>query len=204
MTCKIKLIKNDEFLTSKWSGGTTTEIAIYPKDSLYSERNFIWRLSSAKVKTEESTFTSLPGINRIIMILKGKLKLEHIGHHKCILGPFEQDSFSGSWETKSYGQVTDFNLMMNEKCNGKLEPIFIKKGEEKKFILKVNEEYQKSTQAIYCIFGEAKIHTSTNEILNLHEGDAVLLTVSNSAQLDFTVYNDISNVSRLVKADIMY
>ena len=204
MTCKIKLIKNDEFLTSKWSGGTTTEIAIYPKDSLYSERNFIWRLSSAKVKTEESTFTSLPGINRIIMILKGKLKLEHIGHYKCILGPFEQDSFSGSWETKSYGQVTDFNLMMNEKCNGKLEPIFIKKGEEKKFILKVNEEYQKSTQAIYCVSGEAKIHTSTNEILNLHEGDAVLLTVSNSAQLDFTVYNDISNVSRLVKADIMY
>lgn len=204
MTCEIELIRNNEFSTSEWSGGTTTEIAIYPKDSLYSERNFVWRLSSAKVETEESTFTLLPGINRIIMILEGKLKLEHIGHHKCTLGPFEQDSFSGSWETKSYGQVTDFNLMMNEKCNGELEPIFIKKGEEKKFTLKANEEYEKSTQAIYCVFGEAKIHTSTNEILNLHEGDAVLLTVSNSAQLDFAVYNDISNVSKLVKANIIY
>ena len=204
MTCKIELIRNNEFLTSKWSGGTTTEIAIYPKDSLYSERNFIWRLSSAKVETEESTFTSLPGINRIIMILEGKLKLEHIGHHKCVLGPFEQDRFSGSWETKSYGQVTDFNLMMNEKCNGKLEPVFIKKGEDKKFTLKVNEEYEKNTQAIYCVSGEVKIHTSNDETLKLHEGDAALLTVNNSVQLDFTVYNDISNVSKLVKANIMY
>lgn len=109
MACEIELIRNNELLTSKWLGGTTTEIAIYPKDALYREKNFIWRLSSAKVEIDESTFTSLPGIIRIIMILKGKLKLEHIGHHKCTLEPFQQDIFSGSWETKSYGKVTDFN-----------------------------------------------------------------------------------------------
>lgn len=204
MTCNIELKKNNEFLTSEWSGGTTTEIAIYPKNALYSERNFVWRLSSAKVEVEESTFTSLPDINRIIMILDGELKLEHVGYHQCTLEPFQQDRFSGSWNTKSYGRVTDFNLMMSEECNGELEPIFIKEGEEKKFILRTDKKHLKNTQAIYCVFGEVKIHTSTNEILTLHEGEVVLLTISNSTQLDFTVYNDFSDVSRLVKANIMY
>lgn len=94
--------------------------------------------------------------------------------------------------------------MMNEECNGELEPIFIKKGEEKRITLKSNEKYQNRAQAIYCVFGEVKINISNNEILNLRKGDAVLLTVSNLDQLDFIVYNDISDVSRLVKATIIY
>ena len=204
MTCNIELKRNNEFLTSEWSGGTTTEIAIYPKNALYSQRNFVWRLSSAKVEVEESTFTSLPDINRIIMILDGELKLEHVGYHQCTLEPFQQDRFSGSWNTKSYGRVTDFNLMMSEECNGELEPIFIKEGEERKFTLWSEEKHQKNTQAIYCVIGEVKIHTSTNDILTLHEGEVVLLTISDPTKLDFTVYNDTSNVSRLVKASIMY
>lgn len=204
MTCKIELIRNDEFRTSSWSGGTTTELAIYPKDAVYKKRDFIWRLSSAKVEAEESTFTSLPDVNRIIMVLDGELRLEHEGHHKCTLKPFQQDNFSGSWNTKSYGKVTDFNLMMRGKCSGKLEPIFIEEGEERKIALNIDKGYFNSTQAIYCVLGEIKIHISTNEIVTLHTGELAILTISNSSPTDFIVYNDSSNVARLVKTDIMY
>ena len=204
MACEIKLIKNDEFRTSKWSGGTTTEIAIYPKDAIYSKRNFTWRLSSAKVQVEESTFTSLPGINRIIMILDGELRLEHDGHHQCTLEPFEQDSFSGSWNTKSFGKVTDFNLMMNEGCSGELEPIVIKEGEESKFTLMVNEKHLKNTCAIYCVSGEVRIYAPTNETLTLHKSEVVLLTIEDSTPTDFIAYNNNCNVARLVKANILY
>lgn len=202
MTCKIELLRNNEFLTSKWSGGTTTEIAIYPKDAQYSERNFIWRLSSAKVEIEESTFTSLPGFKRIIMILDGELKLEHVGHHKCTLEPFQQDKFSGSWQTKSYGKVTDFNLMMSEECNGDLEPIFINQGEEIEYTIRVKDN--NNTQAIYCVCGQVDINCFTNETITLYEGDAVLFTVNKSSKLDFTISNKYKNISRLVKANIMY
>ncbi len=77
----------------------------------YAERNFVWRVSSARVETEESEFTALPGIARCLMVLDGTLHLRHEGHYDVDLGRFAQDNFSGSWTTHSRGRVTDFNLM---------------------------------------------------------------------------------------------
>lgn len=62
MKCEIKVITKEQQKTSTWSGGTTTQLAIYPEDADYGKRNFTWRLSSATVEAEESVFTSLPGI----------------------------------------------------------------------------------------------------------------------------------------------
>ena len=46
----MELIKKNQYKTTQWSGGTTTELLIYPSTSKYSERNFKWRISSAKVR----------------------------------------------------------------------------------------------------------------------------------------------------------
>ena len=35
---------------SHWSGGQTAEIALWPPQSSYADRNFLWRLSSATVE----------------------------------------------------------------------------------------------------------------------------------------------------------
>lgn len=206
MTCEVKLIKSDEFQISEWSGGTTTQIAIYPKEAIYSKRNFTWRISSAKVEVEESTFTHLPGINRIIMILDGEIELVHENHHKCTLKPFEQDSFNGSWNTKSYGKVVDFNLMMNENARGDLESLFIKENEEKKFTLSIGkEDYFKNTQVIYCVYGQTKLHIPlTNNTLTLYEKEAAMLTIDNINPVEFTIYNNHKNIAKVVKTNIMY
>ena len=45
------------------SGGTTTQIAIFPSDTPYSTRDFLWRVSSAVVTDEKSIFTPLPDYN---------------------------------------------------------------------------------------------------------------------------------------------
>ena len=105
MSYNIEIIRKNQLKTSEWSGGTTTELYIYPKDSLYGNRNFKWRLSSAKVEAEQSTFTSLQGISRIIMVIEGELLLKHEGHHNAVLKAFEQDRFSGEWTTTSFGKV---------------------------------------------------------------------------------------------------
>ena len=125
MSYNIEIIRKKQHKTSEWSGGTTTELYIYPKDSLYGDRNFKWRLSSAKVEVEQSTFTSLPGISRLIMVIEGELLLKHEGHHNAVLKAFEQDSFSGEWTTTSFGKVIDFNLMMAQGYKGKLEAISV-------------------------------------------------------------------------------
>lgn len=104
--------------TSSWSGGTATQLHIYPEESTYASRNFLFRISTATVDTETSTFTSLPGFKRILMILNGGLSITHQHHHTKQLGPFETDTFDGSWETSAIGKVTDFNLMMAEGIKG--------------------------------------------------------------------------------------
>ncbi|NNU76594.1 HutD/Ves family protein [Clostridium estertheticum] len=180
MPYNIEIIKKEQYKTSKWSGGTTTELCIYPRDSLYVDRNFKWRLSSAKVEVEESIFTSLPGIARIIMIIEGEILLKHEGHHNAVLKRFEQDNFNGEWTTTSFGKVIDFNLMMAQDYNGKLESIFFNKGETKDIILysNVNASLKCSqiTEAFYVVKGDVKIVTGTKKTINLNKGDLALVT----------------------------
>lgn len=104
--------------TTNWSGGTTTQLFIYPEGSGYADRNFSFRISTATVETESSTFTSLPGFQRILMILKGSLAITHKNQHSRTLQPFDTDTFDGGWETSAVGMVTDFNLMMAADVKG--------------------------------------------------------------------------------------
>ena len=107
----IKHIKKEILTTNTWSGGTTTELFLYPENGDYKSLDFDYRLSTASVDVESSNFTSLPGINRLIMSLTGPLELIHMDQHSITLQPFEVDAFKGEWSTTSKGKVVDFNLM---------------------------------------------------------------------------------------------
>lgn len=78
MSNKMILKKAEDFVTSKWSGGSTTELYIYPPQAVYREGNFKCRISSATVEVEKSDFTSLPGVKRYLSIFFGELKMLHI------------------------------------------------------------------------------------------------------------------------------
>jgi uncharacterized protein len=123
---KVLITRKHEMKTSRWSGGTTTQIAIHPSGASLAERNFHFRISTATVEAESSTFTKLPGVKRVLMILEGCLELEHIGHYSKTLSVSETDSFPGDWETKSYGKVRDFNLMSAGNAEGTLEMVTIR------------------------------------------------------------------------------
>lgn len=107
----IQLIPAETYTTTNWSGGKTSELFIYPAASNFKRSDFLLRISIATVEVESSEFTALPDVHRTLMVLEGKLKLEHENQHTCELAPFEQDQFSGSWKTKSWGKVIDFNVM---------------------------------------------------------------------------------------------
>ncbi|HRO43935.1 MAG TPA: HutD family protein [Flavipsychrobacter sp.] len=106
--------------TINWASGTSTELFIHPAKASFAERNFQFRISTATVEAEESTFTFFEGVTRHLMILKGNLELIHEGHYTKHLKPYEQDIFSGEWKTRSKGKVTDFNLMLKEGATGLL------------------------------------------------------------------------------------
>lgn len=117
---QVKIIRKTEQKTSLWSGGTTTQLTIFPETATYDQRDFLFRISTAKIEAAESVFTSLPGISRSIMILEGNLTLNHEGHYSKTLQKFDCDAFDGGWKTTSSGKVTDFNLMTRGQALGKL------------------------------------------------------------------------------------
>lgn len=118
---QIKMYQKEDYPVSNWSGGKTTQLFIYPENSEYAKRNFLFRISSATVDCERSEFTSLPGVDRVILPLKGSLHLFYEGQGEKVLAPYEQDRFDGGWNTVSVGKATDFNLMLREGTKGEVE-----------------------------------------------------------------------------------
>ncbi|MBZ9687879.1 HutD family protein [Clostridium estertheticum] len=207
MSYNIKIIKENEHKTSEWSGGTTTELYIYPEDSLYGQRNFKWRLSSAKVEVEKSTFTSLQGIFRHIMVIEGELLLEHENHHNVALKAFEQDSFSGDWTTTSFGKVTDFNLMLAQGYTGTLESIFLNSGEIKDIWLhskvKDDEKVYGITEAVYIVLGNIEIDNGLMGKVGLKKGDLALVTrTGEEITSELKIHSKGLEESKIIKASI--
>lgn len=168
---KITKICADAQTVSRWSGGTTTQLAICPPGAVYGDRDFLWRVSSAVVELPESDFTPLPDYDRILMILEGELSLSHDGGEMYTLKPLEQTSFDGASHTYSRGQVTDFNLMMRkERCTGRVEVRGPKSNCGYGEVL--SEEYD--TRLFYCVSGEMKANIGA-ELFDLSAGDALLL-----------------------------
>lgn len=110
----MKLVSKVNQKISSWTGGTTTELLIFPENSSVSEQNFDYRISTAKVLVEKSEFTSFPMHNRKLAILEGKLRIQHNHSDWYTLNAGEQTEFKGEWETRSEGQVVDFNVIYKD------------------------------------------------------------------------------------------
>ncbi|WP_164971351.1 HutD family protein [Clostridium tetani] len=199
MSYSIELIKKEDQKTSAWSGGTTTELFIYPKNTEYKKLNFGWRLSSAKVIDEESTFSHLPNIWRYIMVLNGSLKLIHENHHSLNLSPFEVDSFSGDWTTKSYGKVTDFNLMLNKDYTGNIDALYLKK--DIKFSIDKNLSH---VEAFYTLEEGTYVSINEEEHIKLDENDLLIITFDkDNSKNNISIYNNLKD-SKLIRSSIDY
>jgi environmental stress-induced protein Ves len=116
---KINYKPAHQFSAKAWANGTTTELVKYPPESDFVKRDFIFRISTATVEAEESTFSDFSGLTRVLMVLEGSMTLIHEGRYQKQLNPYDQDTFDGSWSTKSIGKVRDFNLMCNHQAVGK-------------------------------------------------------------------------------------
>ncbi len=154
-----QIIKAGSYTTSQWNGGSTTELFIYPIPSKYATRNFNFRLSTATVNVEESTFTSLPGITRTLMVLDGEMTLTHKAHHQVKLGRFDSDNFKGDWNTSSRGKCSDFNLMTMGNTQGTIESLHVTKGKQVVFSFSDNIQHL----VIYVHSGQIKIENETIE-----------------------------------------
>jgi uncharacterized protein len=186
---KIILKRKNELEPNLWSGGTTTQLAIFPIKSTLQERNFRFRISTATVDAEESVFTSLPGVHRILMILHGEVFLEHTGHYSKTLKRGETDSFPGEWETRSRGRAIDFNLMTTGNTQGMVDLVCLPKGEE----INLSLEQKRTVTGIYLLKGllhfrnpiESETLRNGDFLLVFHENEDALFTLQPADDCEF-------------------
>ncbi len=168
-TC-LRVISQEEFQISTWSGGTTTQIAIGPKGAQYAQRNFDWRVSSAVVELEESDFTALPQYERWITVLEGKMVLRHGQGERIALSFGRVHSFDGGAATKSWGQCRDFNLMLRKgTCDGTMTVHSWCAGQEQTIRAEKEE-----TVLCYCHEGTLCMSQGENSA-SVPSGQAVIL-----------------------------
>lgn len=191
-----RLVPATEQSTTTWSGGTTTELAIYPPGASYAARDFAWRLSTAIVTAATSTFTALPGWHRSLMVLSGQMHLEHTGQHQVTLAPFEQDSFSGSWLTHCTGTGQDFNLMLAAGWQGCLQALHITPADS----LSLELSRPITTEAFYCVSGCIQVSLPGPTVLILEPGD--FLFVESDPLANQRINLSANTSSALVRASI--
>ena len=156
-----------------WASGTSTEIFVFPADGDFKTRNFLFRISTATVEAEETTFSDFTGLTRILMPLVGNLTLIHEGQYTKELQPFDQDIFDGSWNTRSKGKVTDFNVMFKPPYTASV--LHHKLTTTKEF----NSPENKSHHFIYAVDGEYMInehHIATGDLIEIHTTEPFSLT----------------------------
>jgi len=188
---KTQLIYSSSHITTQWSGGTTTQLFIFPAQSNVSDRDFDFRISTAKVEVNESTFTPFIGFDRTLLILDGSIQISHEGHHEKVLKPFDQDFFKGDWSTKSVGICVDFNVITKPEFSNTTEVLKFSKGEE------VAVEDSSNWLIFYLYKGSIEID---NEFL-LQQGDVLVVEESESEVLN--IIADEESVMILVKISIL-
>lgn len=122
---KIRILDPKTRRVTNWSGGTTTELFLYPFDGSYAERRFTVRISSATIDLSESRFTPLPGVTRYLtplsegFYLKRNGRWQYLPHGDVLL-------FSGEEDILCRGSGRDLNLMLK---NARGEMRILPKGD---------------------------------------------------------------------------
>lgn len=190
MLDKITIIKENEFITSEWSGGKTTQMFIYPKNSNYKSLDFKCRISSATVELEESEFTKLKNVNRFITPLNKRLKLTHDSQEYIELEPYEIYEFDGETSTYSIGKVVDFNLMLANGAKGYLINECIK-GESIIKVLPIDVNFQEGFEVFYSHEASITFFIDDNEIV-LEPKELLVININNrEIELDTKIKTNI-------------
>ncbi len=174
---KVTIIPTYTKEPTAWAGGTTTELYIFPENSSYVARNFLFRLSHATIEVEQSDFTLLKGIKRSLMVLEGELTLTHEGKPPRTLQRLDIEQFIGDWSTKSVGKATDFNLMLSKSANGFLKARKVKRRR----LWEEASPLPCQTLAYYILKGKVEVQINQAKYL-LEETDLMVMHAENTQQ----------------------
>lgn len=123
---KIVKISKDTVIPTVWNGGETFEYYIYPEDSSYVNRDFLFRISAATINKVPSTFTKFKNYQRFLVMFDNDLQINRNGVDETY-AQYDIFKFDSNTDITSYSKGNDFNLMVSK--NVKNADIFFLKDE---------------------------------------------------------------------------
>lgn len=123
------VLHKTDYVTTQWTGGSTTQMLILPLKADYAKRNFEVRFSAASIEILESDFTPLPGVLRSLVLLKGALLLSSKGKGKQLLLPGDDINFKGNEAIHCKGAGSDYNVMLKGDGEISSQYLWLQKGE---------------------------------------------------------------------------
>lgn len=121
---------SEDYSSTKWSGGQTTELLVEPDSSSLAKRDFDFRLSTATVTTDTVEFSDFTGYQRVLMSLDNPVRLGQSGIW-INLKAFEPYHFDGKLKTTCLGKCQDFNVIFKDDYDVFVQAL---KGNEMHFI----------------------------------------------------------------------
>lgn len=197
----MKMSIRKQFTTTSWSGGNTTELFIYPPDGVYQEKNFLFRISSATVTQDTSVFTKLPGIKRKLLVLDGKIRLNHNEKEGSWLMPNDQEEFWGDWDTVSEGKVIDYNLMMQGGTVGEIVPIQLPAHDKENCVIYVGSS-SKCFLLLYVWEGEITVEDGYEKQI-IREKELAVFEIGVETKVSgFVIENELNTKARFIKTEV--
>lgn len=146
------IINKEDFIRTKWSGGETSQLYIYPEDSEFYKKDFLFRISSATFTGTESRFSDFSNYYRYLLPLEGRLSVDHKNLYKRSLSLLEPEFFDGGWETYSENSLDcrDYNFIFSKKARGDLK------------IIKTREKMTLKVNGIYTFFSKENFSLNLN------------------------------------------
>jgi environmental stress-induced protein Ves len=120
---KVQIIPAASMPVSKWAGGETRQLAIFPLNATVAAQDFQWRFSSATV-LQDGAFTRFPKHQRLLALRQGAgVNLLVDAHQQQISSPLQVLRFAGkasSYATLTSGAIVDINLMVDASLQANL------------------------------------------------------------------------------------
>ena len=171
---KITKISKDTLIPTIWDGGETFEYYIYPENTLYANRDFLFRISAAAIKKVPSTFTKFKNYQRFLVMLDNDLSININGKDEHYT-PKDIFKFDSGNDIISYTKGNDFNLMVSKN----LEEAYV-------FFLKDTVQLNESFIFFFAL-NDTSVEVN-NDKINLKKSD--LLLIENKDRLDIILKSE--------------
>ena len=168
---------------SIWDGGKTFEYYIYPPETSYANRDFLFRISAASLEKEPSFFTRFENFQRFLVMLDNDLiirrnnKIEHYSQQDIFV-------FDSSDDIISQSLGNDINVMVAKTV------AFSK--------VDVLTEFNNSTADFIFLFAKVESEIQlNNEKITLEKDD--LLVIEKASQQEISVKSQQKIICILIK-----